>query len=125
MNWGIIGYGEITPSFIVGLQAVSKSKLIGIASISSFEYLQKNKFYQKVQIFSNYEELAKHPEIDIIYVATTNNLHYENAKLVLNNNKYIYTDARIYRGAHVNIIIHARQYHYIWARTSIYWRARQ
>ena len=89
MNWGIIGYGEITPSFIVGLQAVSKSKLIGIASISSFEYLQKNKFYQKVQIFSNYEELAKHPEIDIIYVATTNNLHYENAKLVLNNNKHL------------------------------------
>lgn len=89
MNWGIIGYGEITPSFIEGLLATRNAKLVGIASVSSFEYLKKKKLYKDVQIFESYEELVKIPEIDIVYVSTTNNLHFENAELAIKNNKHL------------------------------------
>ena len=54
MNWGIIGYGEITPSFIEGLQTVKDSRLVGIATVSSFEYLKKKKLYKNYSQRSNF-----------------------------------------------------------------------
>lgn len=87
MNWGIIGYGEIAPAFIEALIQSEKSKLVGIASISSYEYLKKKKLYDQVEIFDNYTDLVESPDIDIVYVSTTNNLHYENAKSVINAGK--------------------------------------
>jgi|AntAceMinimDraft_17_1070374.scaffolds.fasta_scaffold31539_3 predicted dehydrogenase len=89
MNWGIIGYGEITPSFIEGLFATKNGKLVGIASISSYEYLKKKKLYKDVQIFKSYEELVNLSDIDIVYISTTNNLHFENSELVITNNKHL------------------------------------
>ncbi len=89
MNWGIIGYGEITPSYIEGLQTVKGSKLVGIATVSSFEYLKKQKFYGGVEIFKSYEELVKIPEIDIVYISTTNNLHFKNTALCIKEGKHI------------------------------------
>ncbi|MBU3928475.1 MAG: Gfo/Idh/MocA family oxidoreductase [Bacteroidetes bacterium] len=89
MNWGIIGYGEITPSFIDGLLATKNGKLVGIASVSAFEYLKKEKAYNNVQIFKSYEELVNVTEIDIVYVSTTNNLHFDNAALSIKAGKHI------------------------------------
>jgi len=89
MNWGIIGYGEITPSFIEGLQTVKGSRLVGIATVSSFEYLKNKKLYGEVKVFKSYEELVKIPGIDIVYISTTNNLHFENTALCIREGKHI------------------------------------
>jgi len=37
MNWGIIGYGEIAPHFIRGLETVDGQKLCAIASVSQYK----------------------------------------------------------------------------------------
>lgn len=89
MNWGIIGYGEITPPFIEGLLPTNNGKLVGIASISSFKYLKKTNFYKSVQIFETYKELVNAPEINIVNVSTTNNLHVDNSELVIRSNKHL------------------------------------
>ncbi len=89
MNWGIIGYGEIAPSFIEGLRASSKSNLVGIASISSYEYLKKKRFYNDTIIYSNYNDLFSDESIEIVYICTTNQLHYKNVKEVLNAGKHV------------------------------------
>jgi dihydrodiol dehydrogenase / D-xylose 1-dehydrogenase (NADP) len=85
MNWGIVGYGEIAPSFIDGLGAVEGQKLLGIASVSKNQFLSENNIYPGVIIYSSYNELFENPEIDIVYICTTNNLHKGN---VLNALKY-------------------------------------
>ncbi len=89
MNWGIIGYGEIAPSFIEGLRTASKSKLVGIASISSYEYLKKKRLYNGTSIYANYDELLKDNSIDIIYICTTNQLHFKNVIEALNSGKHV------------------------------------
>ncbi len=89
MNWGIIGYGEICPSFIKGLEASATGNLIGLASLSSFEYLSKKKPYDNVLYFDNYEELLCIESIEIIYICTTNNSHYKNVKLALEAGKHV------------------------------------
>ncbi|MBV7270696.1 Gfo/Idh/MocA family protein [Winogradskyella luteola] len=88
MNWGLIGYGEVTLSFIDGLKTVKDARIVAIASKSSHQYLVKKGLYENVQYFDSYENLLKSSEIDIVYVSTTNNLHFENVKQVLYAGKH-------------------------------------
>src|ERR1051325_9259487 len=78
MKWGVIGYGEIAPSFIGGLFGVDGQELHAIASRTKHQELAERNNYPHVIIYSDYLDLLKNPEIDIIYVCTTNNLHKEN-----------------------------------------------
>jgi dihydrodiol dehydrogenase / D-xylose 1-dehydrogenase (NADP) len=89
MNWGIIGYGEIAPSFIEGLRAASDSNLVGIASISSYDYLKKMRLYNDAAIYGSYDELLRVEYIDIVYICTTNQLHFKNVKDALNAGKHV------------------------------------
>ncbi len=89
MNWGLIGYGEVAPSFIKGLKAASGSRLVGIASVSSYEYLKKKKLYIDTTIFSCYSNILADNGIDIVYISTTNQLHFENVKDALNAGKHV------------------------------------
>lgn len=89
MNWGVIGYGEIAPSFIDGLNAIPKSKLIGIASITSYEFLQSKGIYENVKLYNNYTELIKNSDVNVIYISTTNNMHFENASEVILHGKHL------------------------------------
>jgi predicted dehydrogenase len=78
MNWGIMGYGEIAPSFIGALFAIDGQELHAIASRTKHKELAERNTYPNVIIYSDYLDLLNNPEIDIIYVCTTNNLHKEN-----------------------------------------------
>lgn len=89
MNWGIIGYGEIAPSFIKGLRAVSGSDLVGIASVSSYENLKKKRLYNGTKIFSDYKDIHRDEGIEIVYICTTNQLHYKNVKEALEAGKHV------------------------------------
>ncbi len=88
MNWGIIGYGEIAPSFIEGLKAVSNARLTAIASVSSYEYLKRKKLYD-AKIYNNYDDLFKDKNVDIVYICTTSQLHYDNVKKALELGKHV------------------------------------
>ena len=39
--------------------------------------------------YGSYQELVEDPDIDIVYIATPHNLHYENTLLCLNNDKAV------------------------------------
>ncbi len=87
MKWGIIGYGEIAPSFIEGLSAVKGQQLVAIAS--KHAQLKKIKYFPSVTFYDSYRELCANPEIDIVYISTTNNLHKENVLLALRSGKHV------------------------------------
>lgn len=92
MNWGIIGYGEIAPSFIEGLFAVEDQELRGIASRTRHQELAERNTYPNVIIYSNYSDLLNNPDIDIIYVCTTNNLHKQNVLDALRAGKNVVSE---------------------------------
>jgi predicted dehydrogenase len=95
MNWGVIGYGEIAPSFIEGLKAVQGQQLFAIASKSKHEILNSENRYPTARIFSDYETLLKQTEIDIVYICTTNNLHKENVISALKAGKHVLSEKPI------------------------------
>lgn len=86
INWGIIGAGIIAEKLADAVRNQEQSRLAAVASKSP-ERAQS--FASKFDIPKalSYDEIVADPEVDIIYVATTHNYHYENAKLALNAGK--------------------------------------
>jgi len=88
-NWGILGTGNIAIKFIEGLQSIKGANVYAVASRSEEKALEfANK--HSVQIaYGSYQELVQDPLVDVIYIATPNNLHYENTKMCLNAGKAV------------------------------------
>jgi len=91
LNWGIIGLGRIADNFSKGFFYAKNANLIAVAS-SDTKKLEKYKETHKLDskfLFNNYDDLIQCKDIDIIYLALPNNLHYDWAKKIIENNKNI------------------------------------
>lgn len=89
MKWGIIGFGKIAPAFIEGLLQVEGQHLTAIASISGCEQLVGQRKYPHAKIYCSYTDLVNDPDVEIVYICTTNNLHKENVMAALNAGKHV------------------------------------
>ena len=89
IRWGILGTGTIAHKFASDLQFVENAELVAVGSRS----LENAKiFAEEFNIklsFESYKELAECDQIDIVYIATPNNLHHPNTLLCLNNGKAV------------------------------------
>ena len=90
LKWGIISTGTIARRFAevlnqMGGEAVLKS--VASRDIEKAESFAKE--FNAGTYYGSYEELAKDPDIDVIYIATPNNLHYENVCLCLDSAKHV------------------------------------
>lgn len=88
LNWGIIGAGLIAHKMADALKINPDSHLLAIASKTP-EKAKEFARSQGVELACNYAEIVSQPEIDVIYVATTHNFHFENAKLALEHGKHV------------------------------------
>jgi len=89
IRWGILGCGRIASKFSEDLLLVENAVLEAVASRDvqrAKSLAEKNKIKK---YYSNYEELASDPHIDIIYIATPHGLHYEHAMLCLDHGKAV------------------------------------
>jgi len=89
IKWGIIGLGKIAHKFTEGLNYVSNAELYGVASSNinrAKEFAQKHKAQE---VFESYEALVRSDNIDVIYIASYNHLHFEHAKLCIEHGKHV------------------------------------
>jgi predicted dehydrogenase len=88
-RWGILGLGGIAHKFASDLKQVEGAILNAVASRS----LEKAKAFaadfKAEKAYGSYIDLAKDPEVDIIYVATPHVFHFEHALLGLQHHKAV------------------------------------
>lgn len=89
IRWGILGLGNIAHKFTEGLKFVENAVLEGVASSNPERSEEFAKKYKVKNCFASYEELAKSHDIDVIYIASYSSLHYEHAKLCIENGKHV------------------------------------
>ena len=91
MNWGILGLGTIAKKFAkaVNLMSEQGERLVAVGSRSIEHAKEFADEYGAEKCYGSYEELAQASEIDAVYIATPNNLHYENCKMCLLNGKNV------------------------------------
>ena len=79
INWGIIGLGNIASIVAESFKSINNCKLKGISSknINRLNYFKKKFNIEESFCFNNYSDLINCSDIDIVYIALPNNLHYQ------------------------------------------------
>lgn len=89
LRLGIIGPGRIVRRVMTDIPRCEKVELWAIASRDIERAKAAAEEYGARKYFGSYEEMAECPEIDIVYIATPNNCHLEQALLMLNHKKHV------------------------------------
>ena len=129
----IIGLGNIASIVAESFKSINNCKLKGISSknINRLNYLKKKFNIEKSFCFNNYSDLINCSDIDIVYIALPNNLHYQwiiecikanknilvekpallnsnqvlDIKKRLNENNIYFTEAFMYKfGPHIKVV---------------------
>lgn len=88
-HFGIIGAGNIAHKFIDAVRMTRQADVVAVASTS----LERAKSWAKQEnlskYYGRYDDLLADPSIDIIYIATLSNAHYDNIKSCLLAGKHV------------------------------------
>jgi scyllo-inositol 2-dehydrogenase (NADP+) len=89
IKWGFIGTGWIAQKFANALKETERAELYAIGSRSIESARMFAERFNAPKVYGSYEEVARDPEVDVIYIATPHNLHCVNTLLCLENNKHV------------------------------------
>lgn len=93
-NWEIVGSGWIAHDMANALIQED----VGIYGVSSGHYSSAIKFSEEFSIehvYENYQSMFEDENIDIVYIATPHNSHYEIMKNALLRNKHVFCEKAI------------------------------
>ena len=96
INFGTVGTGWITSSFIEAAQLSGEFQLAGVYSRSEENAAMLADTYNASETFSDLEEMAKSDQIDVVYIASPNSVHFEQAILFLKNKKHVICEKPIF-----------------------------
>ncbi|MBF6625659.1 Gfo/Idh/MocA family oxidoreductase [Aerococcaceae bacterium zg-BR9] len=89
INVGIIGAGNIATKMAKTIKGVEKAVAYAIASRDSERALAFAEEYGFKKAYNSYDALVRDENVDLVYIATPHNFHYEHAKLALENGKHV------------------------------------
>lgn len=91
MKIGIAGAGSIIPEFLKAAQRIENFDVIAISGrVSSKDKLnQLAREYKIKKIYMDYDEMLHDTEIDAVYIAVPNHVHFEYAKKALLKHKHV------------------------------------
>jgi Predicted dehydrogenases and related proteins len=88
-KWGIIGAGHIAGSFAKGLKILPNARCYAIASRDGDKAKRFAAEYGFEKDYDSYQAMLNDPQVDIVYVATPNNLHYTHTMMALDAGKHV------------------------------------
>ena len=88
LNFGVIGTSWITESFIDSAQATGKWKLVAVYSRTLGKANEFGSKYSVSNAYTSIEDMCEDKELDAVYIASPNSLHFEQAKVVLQAGKH-------------------------------------
>ncbi len=89
IRWGILATGKIATAMVSEARMVEGAHVQAVASRSMEKARGFAETHQIKTSYDSYEQLIKDPDIDLIYIATPHNSHYELLKLCLNSGKHV------------------------------------
>ncbi|GHT67573.1 oxidoreductase [Bacteroidia bacterium] len=86
-NWGIVGAGHISRKFVDGLSDVPNGRAYAVAARDITRAQQFANEKGMPVAYGSYEALANDPNVDAVYIGTTNTEHCAHAILMLEHKK--------------------------------------
>lgn len=94
LKWAVLGCGVIANEMAQGLSKMGKH-LYAIANRTHEKAVQFAKKYHVEKVYDTIDEMFVDDDIDIIYITTPHNTHYEYMKKALENGKHIFVEKSI------------------------------
>ncbi len=89
MKFGTVGTSMITDQFIQSTKLVDGLELAAVYSRNFDKGVEFAKKYAVETVFTNLEQMASSDDIEAVYVASPNSLHYEQCKVFLEHGKHV------------------------------------
>jgi predicted dehydrogenase len=99
LKFATVGTSWITEKFIESAIHSKQFQFNGVYSRTEDKARKLAEKYQAEHYFTELEELAKHPEIEVIYIASPNSVHFEHALLFLKNKKHVICEKPMFSNA--------------------------
>ncbi|MCW3091804.1 MAG: gfo/Idh/MocA family oxidoreductase [Ferruginibacter sp.] len=88
-RWGILGAGRIAEKFCTALAVVKGSEVYAVASRNEDRAKEYAAKFNASKWYTNYDDLLKDKEVDIVYIATPHSFHHQQAIACLQNGKAV------------------------------------
>lgn len=89
IRFAVVGTNWITKQFVDAAHETGKYKLIAIYSRSLEQAQAFAKDYPVEHLFTSLDELAQSPDVDAVYIASPNSLHFPQTRLFLSHKKHV------------------------------------
>jgi predicted dehydrogenase len=96
INFATVGTGWITQSFIQAARLSEQLQLVGVYSRTEDKAKQLATTYNSPHHYTDIEEMAKSSDIQAVYIASPNSVHFEQALLFLKNKKHVICEKPIF-----------------------------
>ena len=89
LNWGIVSTGQIAEKFCTDMPYVNNATVTAVAARKLEDATQFAVKHKIKNAYQGYQALFDDPEIDVIYVATPHNFHFQHVKDALTAGKHV------------------------------------
>ncbi len=89
IKYAVVGTGWIAEEFIAGAADTGSFELVGVCSRELVRGKQFADKFGASLVFTSVQTLAECAEIEAVYIASPNALHYAQSKLMLQNGKHV------------------------------------
>lgn len=110
VRWGILGLGEMGQCFAKANLPVAHSELIAVASANENKLMDFVNIHgvDKKFAFKSYSELMNCDEVDAVYIALTNNLHFDMILKGISCSKHVLVEKPATQNAKEMLSVHNR-----------------
>ena len=93
VGWGIVGLGRVAGSDIApAINAAGNSRLVGVVSRDAGRAKQFAQTHGAQSAYDDYDRLLADPDVDVVYIATPNALHADQAVAAARAGKHVLCD---------------------------------
>jgi len=99
-KWGILAPGKMSAKFTRGIKTLENAELTAVGSRDIERARRFASEFGFKRFYGSYEELAKDPEVEVIYIASPHSFHKEHTLFCLRNGKNVICEKAFALTAH-------------------------
>lgn len=86
-RWGFIGAGKMARNMANDLLLTERSQVYAVAAKTPQSAVRLAEQFGAQVTYPSVDELVQDPQVDVVYISTPNNLHYQNARAAIEAGK--------------------------------------
>jgi len=89
---GVIGYGYWGPNIVRNFHSLENAEVVAVCDRSQAALRRAGRLYPSMRLTSDFSEVLRAPDVDVVAVVTPVWTHYEIAKAALENGKHVFVE---------------------------------